>query len=129
MERTVHGLEPELRPFPFPGREHHIGIGLFMAAQLPQFTPGNVRSEYQPISAPLELLAQIVLHLLAYDTTFGVPKHQTLTVLFLNREQVELAAQTTVIAFLGLLALLYPRIEFFRREESSAIDALHLRIL
>src|SRR5436853_2659508 len=32
-----------------------------------------------------------------------------------------------MIALLGFFTLLQPRIQFFRREESRAIDALHLR--
>src|SRR5258708_5931339 len=124
MERAIHRLEPELRSFHLSRREHHIGKGLFVAAQLPKLAPGNVRRKHQPISALHELVAQIVLHLLANHTALRVPKNQTLSVLLLNRKQIQLAAQPTMIAPLGFLALLNPRLEFLWREESRAIDAL-----
>src|SRR6478736_4019201 len=57
-----------------------------------------------------------------------MPEDQTLAVVFLNREQIEFAAEAAMITFLGFFALLQPRVEFFLREESRAVDALHLRL-
>ena len=60
---------------------------------------------------------------------FGCQKHQTLPVLFLNRKQIKLATQPAMIALFGFFALLEPGVEFLRRKERRAIDALHLRLL
>src|SRR5947207_1253783 len=104
MERTVHGLEPELRSFQLRGREHYVAIILFVAAQLPKLALRNVWSEDQTIPALLELFAQIVFHLLANRTALRVPHHEALPVLVLNRKQIQFAAQPPMIALLGFLA-------------------------
>jgi hypothetical protein len=57
-----------------------------------------------------------------------MPEDQALAVLFLNRKQIELTAETAMIALLSFFALLQPRIELFLREESRAVNALHLRL-
>ena len=57
-----------------------------------------------------------------------MPEYEPLSVLFLNRKQVQFAAQATMIALLCLFTLLQPRIEFLLREEGRAVDPLHLRL-
>src|ERR1044072_5937264 len=97
-----------------------------MAAREPQIAFRNVRRVDQPITAQQKLFAQVVFHLLADRAAFRVPEDQTLAVVFLNRKQIKLATQTTMIALLSFFTLLEPCIELFLREKSRAVDPLHL---
>src|SRR5437773_6693850 len=92
VKRTVHRLETELRFFQLCRRKHHVGIILFVTTDPPQIALGYMRSKDQPITAPLEFLAEIVLHLRANGAAFRMPKHEALPVLFLYRKQIKLAA-------------------------------------
>src|SRR6185369_5918095 len=98
----------------------------FVSARKPKLALGDVRREDEAVTAQQKLLAQVVFHLLANRAAFRVPEDQTLAIVFLNRKQVQLAAQTTMIALLSLFTLLEPCIELFLREESRAVDTLHL---
>src|SRR5689334_1213206 len=128
VKRAVHRLDAKLLPFKLHRREHRIGVVAFVTAREPQLAFRDVGRKHETVTASQELLAQVVFHLLANRAALRVPEDQSLAVLFLNREQVELAAETTMIALLCFFALLQPRIELFLREESRAVDALHLRL-
>ena len=81
---AVHRLKTKLSLFQFGGREHRIAVVLFVAAQLPKLTPGNVRRVNKTVVPFGELLAQIVVHLLAHDAALRMPEHETLSVLLMN---------------------------------------------
>ena len=80
----------------------------------------------QAVAALQQLLAEVVLQLLPDDAALRVPEGKPLAVLLLDREEVELAAETAVVASLGLLTLVQPRVQLRRRREGGAVDALHL---
>src|SRR5438128_11098246 len=129
MERTIDRLEPELSRFECRRREHRIAVILFVTAQLPKLAFGNVRRVNKTVIALDQFLAQIVIHLLADDAAFRMPENQTMTVTFLDRKEIQLAPEPSVIALLGFLALFEPRIQFFLSKERRPIDALNLRPL
>src|SRR5437660_2703831 len=127
MKRTIHRLETELRLLQRRRRKHRVAIVLLVSTQLPQFALRDVRRVDKAIVPSNQLFAQIILHLLPNDAALRMPEDQSLAILFLNRKQIEFAPETPMIAFLGFFTLLQPPIQFFLREESRAVDALHLR--
>jgi len=108
MERAVHRLEPKLGFLNRSWRKHRIAVTLFMPADLPQFTLGDVRRVHKTVISLDQLAAQVVFHLLANDAALRMPEDQTLPVIFQNRKQIELAAKTTVVPFLSLFTLFQP---------------------
>src|ERR1041385_5169431 len=128
VKRAVHRLDAKFLLFKFHRREHRVDVVDFVPAGEPELTLRDVRREDESISAQQQLLAQVVFHLLANRAALRVPEDETLTVFFLNREQIELATQPSMISLLCLFALLQPRVELFLREERRAVDALHLRL-
>ena len=126
VKRAVHRLDAKLLALEFHRRKHRVDVVDFMSTRMPEIAFGDVRREDLPVTSQQQLLAQVVFHLLADRAAFRVPEDQTLTVLFLNRKQIQLAAQTTMIALLSFFTLLEPCIELFLRKESRAVDALHL---
>jgi hypothetical protein len=55
-----------------------------------------------------------------------VPEDQALPVLLLDREEIELAPKTPVVASLGFLPLPEPRVQLRIGREGGAVDPLHL---
>src|SRR5712692_10079350 len=129
VHRAIHRLQTELGLLELGRRKHRVAIVLLVTTQLPKLALGDVRRVNKTVIAFDELFAQIIVHLLADDAALRMPENQALTVLLLNRKQIELATEPSMIALLSFLALLEPGIEFFRREERRAVDALHLRPL
>jgi len=127
VERTVHGFEAELRVLGSGRREHRVGEVLLVPALPPEAALRDVRGVDETVAARQELVAEIVFHQLAHEPALGVPEDQTLAVLLVDREQVELAPETAVVAPVGLLSLTEPRGELRPRGEGGAVDALHLR--
>src|SRR5260370_29832913 len=129
MHRAIHRLQTELSFFELGRRKHRVTIVLFVTAQLPKLALGDVRRVNKTVVALDQFFAQVIVHLLADDAALRMPEDETLSVLFLNREQIEFPTKPAMIALLSFLALLPPRVKFLRPEQSSAIDALHLRPL
>src|SRR6266852_6118304 len=98
MEWTVHRLDPELLLFELNRREHRIGIVLFMAADIPEIALRYVWREHEAISTLDKLFAQIIFHLLSDRPALRMPQYQSLSVCLLNRKQIELAPEATMIA-------------------------------
>src|SRR5947208_12162074 len=88
-----------------------------------------MRRVNQSVAALRKFRAQIIFHLRPDRAALRMPEHEALTVIFLNRKQIEFAAESSMIALLSFLALLQPTVEFSLSEERRAIDALHLRPL
>src|SRR5215213_296676 len=126
VKRAVHRLDAKLLALEFHRREHGVDIVDFMPAREPQLAFGNMRREDEPVASKQQLPAQVVFHLLADRAAFRMPEDQPLPVLFLNRKQIQFAAQATMIALLCLFTLFQPGIELFLREKGRAVDALHL---
>jgi len=127
VERAVHRLEAKLGLLGRHRREHRVGEILFVPAGPPQVAPGDVRRVDQAVAALQQLLTEVVLHLLADDTALRVPEDQALAVLLVNREEIELTAKPAVVASLGLLPLVDPRLQLRSCRKGGAVDALHLR--
>ena len=108
MERTVHRLQPELGLFQLSRGKHDVGVILFVSADPPQIALRDVRCIDQPIPSLREFSAKIVLHLSANRATLRMPQHETLPVILLNRKQIKLAAESTMVALLSFFALLEP---------------------
>ena len=68
---------------------------------------------------------QVILDLFADRRSFGMPEDQPRSGILLDAEQVELFAQPTVVAALGLLDLVKEIVQPLLIEERSPIDALH----
>src|SRR5262249_9887279 len=96
-------------------------------ARPPQLAPCDVRRVDQAIATLEQLLAEVVLQLLAEDAALRMPEDQAFPVLLLDREEIELAAETAVVASLGFRPLVEPRLQLRGRRERGAVDALHLR--
>src|SRR5690349_12858049 len=75
------------------------------------------------------LLAHPVFHRAADQAALGMPEDEAWSGEFLNREQVQLFSEETMIATLGFLHLLQPLVHVFLGIERGAINALQLRIL
>src|SRR5579885_28716 len=123
VERAVHRLDAELHVFELHRREHRVAVRLVVAARDPEVALGDVRRVNKSVAALVQLLVEVVLHRLADDRALRVPEDEASAVLLLNREEVEFFAQATVVAPLGLLALLDPGVEFFLRGEGGSVDA------
>jgi hypothetical protein len=85
-----------------------------------------LRRVHEPVAALQQLPAEVVLQLLGDDAALRVPEDQPLAVLLANGEEIELSPETPVVASLGLLPLVEPRIQLGLRREGGAVDALHL---
>src|SRR5205085_1161173 len=105
VKRTVHRLQTKLDLFQFRRRKHYVRVVLFVTADAPQLTLSDMRRVNQSVTALLKFRAQIIFHLRPDRAALRMPEHKTLSVVFLNRKQIELAPQTTMIALLGLFAL------------------------
>src|SRR5712691_664037 len=99
-----------------------------MPADPPQLALGEMGRVNKTVVALNQFLAQIVFHLLADNSAFRMPEDQALTVLLLDRKEIELASQSPMIALLSFFSLLEPAVEFLLREKRRAVDALHLRL-
>src|SRR5882724_3931111 len=106
MKRTVHRLNAKLLSFKLHRREHWVGIVLFVPAHPPQITLRNVRRKNEAIAAGHELFAEIIFHLFANGSAFGVPEYQSLAVGFLNRKEIQFSPKPAMIPLLGFLPLL-----------------------
>src|SRR5712692_501061 len=129
VHRAIHRLKTELGFFELGRREHRVAVVLLMTTQLPKLALRDVRSVNKTVVALDQFFAQVIVHLLADDAALRMPEDQALPVLLLNRKQIEFATQPAMIALLSFFALFQPRLEFLRREERRAVDALHLRSL
>src|SRR5204863_8342084 len=125
----VHRLERNLDLFHFRRRKHYVRIILFVTADAPQLALSDMRRVNQSVIALLKFRAQIVFHLRPDRAALRMPEHEALTVIFLNRKQIEFAAESSMVTLLSFLTLLQPTVEFSLSEERRAIDALHLRAL
>src|SRR4026208_2047873 len=106
VKRAIHRLDPKLLALDFHRREHRIDVVDLVPAREPQVALGDVRREDESITAKQKLLAQVIFHLLADRAAFRVPEDQALSVVFLNRKQVELTTKTTMISLLRFFTLL-----------------------
>src|SRR5205085_2254424 len=129
VERTVHRLQTKLSFFQLSRRKHYVRVVLFVTADAPEIALGYMRRVNQSVTALRKFCAQIVFHLRPDRAARRMPEHQALSVFFLNRKQIEFAAQPPVIALFSFLTLLQPTVEFSLSEERRAIDPLHLRPL
>src|SRR6185369_13305115 len=66
--------------------------------------------------------------LLADEAALRVPEDEAGARVVRDREEVELLAETTVVAALGLLELVEVVVELFLGEERVPVDALHRRV-
>src|SRR5207247_8982820 len=89
---------------------------------------GDVRGEDQVVSAPVVLVAPVVLHLLADEGALGVPEHEARTRVIRDGEEVQLPPEPAVVAALRLLDAVEVLVQLLLREEGRAVDALHLRV-
>src|SRR5437762_11138683 len=88
-----------------------------------------MRRVNQSVTAPLKFRAQIIFHLRPDRAALRMPEHEALSVVFLNRKQIEFAAESSMVTLLSFLTLFQPTVEFSLSEERRAVDALHLRTL
>src|SRR5437763_2413827 len=129
VERTVHRLQAKLDLFQFRRRKHYVRVVLFVTTDAPQLTLSNMRRVNQSITALLKFRAQIIFHLRPDRAALRMPEHEALSVVFLNRKQIKLAAESSMVTLLSFLTLFQPTVEFSLSEERRAVDALHLRTL
>src|SRR5436190_6714092 len=129
VERTVHRLQTEFSFFQLSRRKHYVRIILFVTADAPQLTLGDMRRVNQSVTALRKFRAQIIFHLRPDRAALRMPEHEALSVVFLNRKQIEFAAESSMVTLLSFLTLFQPTVEFSLSEERRAIDALHLRAL
>src|SRR5688500_3781623 len=88
-----------------------------------------MRSIDEAVSATLQFVAKIILHLGPYRAALRMPENKALTEFFLNREKIELSAEPPMVPFLGFFALLDPCVQLFLGRECGAVNTLHLLIL
>ena len=87
-----------------------------------------MRSKDQRVTALQIFGAQPVFHDGANQAALGMPEDEARTGEFLNRVQIELLAEGTMIAALGFLKLAHVLVHFLLGVERSAVDALELGI-
>src|SRR5207249_9531934 len=105
VERTVHRLQTKLDLFQFRRRKHYVRIILFVTANAPKLTLSDMRRVNQSVTALLKFRAQIVFHLRPDRDALRMPEHEALTVIFLNRKQIEFAAESYMVSLFRLLMM------------------------
>ena len=88
-----------------------------------------MRREDLRVTLFAELAADEVLQFLADDRAVGRPEDEALADIFVDVEELQVAAEFTVVAGLGLLLAVEVLVEFFARGEGGAVDALELFVL
>src|SRR5205809_6471907 len=80
--------------------------------------------EHQLIPAAEQLLPEKVFDLLADEAPLGMPEHQARSCLILDAEQVQVLAQTPVVALPGFVKLGQVGVQILLGEERGPVDAL-----
>src|SRR5262245_42306020 len=130
MEGAIHRLSHVILPFHLHGGKHIFLIPAEMAARLPELNAPYMRRIHQVIAAAQVLLTPEVLNQIADHCPFGMPEHQPRSHHLVNREQVQLAAQHTMIPLTRFFQLVQILLQHLLRRPGGAVDALqHLLML
>ena len=124
MEGAVHRLQLVFRVLQPDGREHVGAVKTVVTAGLPQVEPADVRREHQLIPAAQQLLPEKVFDLLADEAPLGMPEYQARSCLILDAEQVQVLAQTPVVALPGFVQLGEVGVQVLLGEERGPVDTL-----
>ena len=122
MAGAVHGLQREDPIVLGLGDEHVLAIGLPMARGLPQGAVEHLGRVDLDIAGRLLATAHVGDEGLEQGPALGMPEDRTRP-LFLEMEQIHLAAKAAMVAALGLLDLLQIGVEVFLLGEGGAVDA------
>ena len=88
----------------------------------------DVRREDLRVALFAKLAADEVLQLLANNRAVGRPEDQALADIFVDMEELQIAAEFSVVARFGLFLAFEVLVEFFARGKGGAVDALELLV-
>ena len=126
VKGAVHGLELVLPLIYLHGAKHALGIEVEVAGGLPQADIGHVWCVQQFVSSCEMGLTPKILDQQAHPRPAGMPEHKPSPGLILDREQIQVGAQSPVVPSFGLfLAPLVFR-QLFSCFPGGAVDALQL---
>ena len=124
VERAVHRLHVVVLPVDVHRRVHVLGVEVEVAARLPERRLADVRRVDDVIAGSEVLLAPEVLDQSARASALRVPVDEAGTELLVEREEVQLAAESAVVAAGRLLDPLEVLVELLLCVEERAVDAL-----
>ena len=128
VPRTIHRLQTIFGIVEFHRVEHVLRVVAFVSRGVEELPPSHVRRINERISAPEVLFAHPVFHLLADDPTLRVPENESRPGQFLDRKQVQLLSQHTMIALFGLFDLVQIIVKVFLGKKRSPVNPLQLLI-
>src|SRR4051812_44536455 len=97
-----------------------------MAGDLIKFHVSNVRRVHRLIAAFTQLAANVVLKRLPDDRAFRQPENESRPDRLIDREQLELLAEHTMVSALGFGELFQMGIQFFLVKECRGVQPLKL---
>ena len=127
VARAVHGLHRQHALFAF-GDEHVLAVIIPVAGLFPQHTVHELRRLHFLVASMLELVAHVAFDGTPQMPALRVPEHATYR-LFLLVEQTQLAAQTAMVALLGLFETSEVGLQFLVRAPSRAVNTLQHFVL
>ena len=110
------------------GGEHRLLVPAPVARGFPQRLVEKLRCVHLVIAEPAEAATHVGNQLLEHGPALGVPEHHA-GALFLEMEQVHLAAELAVVALLRFLDLMKVGVEFVLLCERGAVDARQHRVV
>ena len=121
------GLQQNTRSSGSTVRKHVLAVVLPVARQLPEVLLHHVGRVDFLVAGALLRAAHVGDQRLEQRPALRVPEHRARR-LFLEMEQVHLAAELAVVALLGLLDLMQVGFELVLGRPRGAVDALQLRL-
>mmetsp|Transcript_8871 Transcript_8871/g.11306 ORF Transcript_8871/g.11306 Transcript_8871/m.11306 type:complete len:299 (-) Transcript_8871:324-1220(-) len=123
MEGAVHGLDLILFPLHIHLVEHALLVKVVVPGSLPQVQVRDVGSVQQIVPARYVLVLPKVFHNTPHGRPLGMPEHESPPGVFLDREEVKLLAEHTVVPFLRFLQFLLVHLELLRGFPSCTVNA------
>jgi len=126
MERAIHRFELILTAFQFQGWIHGF-VKFCVAAFLPEIQFGYMRRINKIIAIFKVFFLPEIFNQIANNCPFWLPDDQASSEILTGMKQLELLAQTAVIAFSGFFQKIQIIIKFFLAKEGRSINSLQLR--
>ena len=124
MEGAVHGFQVVFLLVHHHRGVHCVLVEVQVTAGLPQVGPPDVGGVDQVVVMVVVKVAPVVLDQRAHQPALGMPQDQARADVIVNCEEIQLAAQCAVVAFLGFFQPFQVLVQLLLAGKGGAVDAL-----